>query len=107
VHKIAQPRATIQYECECKAKFDTENARRTHRIRCRIFKAANAHVAAKHGEERAAAETIETFGHFWKGECSAFKHSRDNLPNFVQTLLARLASTNKRLKMTPRPHLPE
>jgi hypothetical protein len=96
VHNIAQPRTKEQYECECKAKFDSLAARRTHRISCRTFKAANANAAAKHEEEQAAAETIETFGHFWKGECSAFTHSRANLPNFVQTLLARLASVNTR-----------
>jgi hypothetical protein len=96
IHPEVAPEEGDNYQCECKRSFASFASRRVHRQSCQAYQATyGAANQAAVAETAADIDTIESFSHFWTGQCTGFppgpkKVTPASLSRYVADLLDRL-----------------
>ena len=102
VHKLTPAALGKLYACECGKQFKTEDSRRAHRGGCPVWQQLHGGASRQAtADRRADAASIETFEHFWSGNCAAFKHDRTDFNSYVDALLRRLDPTWQQQQTNP------
>jgi hypothetical protein len=94
LHAVLNAPEAQPHKCECGRIFTTASSLRTHRRACAVWQALPTTIETRRQQTqaRADADTIETFPHFWRGQCRAFSYDKKSMHVYVESLLNSLGA---------------